>query len=79
MNIPSVDTTEFNNPVAPPKTRGEITATAGVWKDRQDIKKITRQHSRYALIASTAIKHKLTLKTQDAKHFKFINNLSVVN
>ena len=32
-----------------------------------------------ALIAATAIKHKLTLKTQDAKHFKFINSLSVVN
>ena len=32
-----------------------------------------------ALIAATAIKHKLTLKTQDAKHFKFIKNLSVLN
>ena len=32
-----------------------------------------------ALIASTAVKHKLILKTQDAKHFKFINNLSVIN
>lgn len=31
-----------------------------------------------ALIATTAIKHKLTLKTQDAKHFKFIKNLSVM-
>lgn len=31
-----------------------------------------------ALIATTAIKHKLTLKTQDAKHFKFIKNLSVI-
>lgn len=30
-----------------------------------------------ALIATTAIKYKLTLKTQDAKHFKFIKNLSV--
>ncbi|MBI2326233.1 hypothetical protein HYU91_02485 [Candidatus Collierbacteria bacterium] len=40
-----------------------IITTAGVWKDRQDIKKITRQHSRYALIVATAIKHKLTLKT----------------
>ena len=56
-----------------------IIVTAGIWKDRQDISKITRQHSRYALIASTAIKHKLTLKTQDAKHFKFIKGLSVVN
>ena len=32
-----------------------------------------------ALIAATAIKHKLTLKTQDAKHFKFIKNLSVLS
>jgi predicted nucleic acid-binding protein len=31
-----------------------------------------------ALIATTAIKHRLTLKTQDAKHFKFIKNLSVM-
>ena len=56
-----------------------IIATAGIWKNRQDINKITRQRSRYTLIASTAIKHKLTLKTQDAKHFKFIKGLSVVN
>lgn len=31
-----------------------------------------------ALIATTAIKYKLTLKTQDTKHFRFIKNLSVV-
>ena len=31
-----------------------------------------------AIISATAIKHKLILKTQDAKHFKFIKGLSVV-
>lgn len=46
------------------KTKWGIISTAGIWKNRQDINKITRQHSRYALIISTAAKHK---------------NLSVVN
>ena len=40
------------------KIKWGIIATAGAWKNRQDINKITRQHSRYTLIASTAIKHK---------------------
>ncbi len=31
-----------------------------------------------AIVAATAIKHKLILKTQDAKHFKFIKKLVVV-
>ncbi|MBI5356422.1 type II toxin-antitoxin system VapC family toxin [Candidatus Collierbacteria bacterium] len=31
-----------------------------------------------AVIAATAIKHKLILKTQDARHFKFIKGLAVV-
>lgn len=31
-----------------------------------------------AVIAATAIKHKLILKTQDAKHFKFIKGLAIV-
>ena len=30
-----------------------------------------------AIVAATAIKHKLILKTQDAKHFKFIKKLVV--
>jgi predicted nucleic acid-binding protein len=30
-----------------------------------------------AVIAATAIKHKLILKTQDTKHFKFIKGLAI--
>ncbi len=42
----------ISNLVATPKTQQGIVATAGIWKDRQDIKKTTRQHSRYGQIFS---------------------------
>lgn len=42
----------ISNLVATPKTKRGILATAGTWKNRQDIKKITRQHSRYGQVFS---------------------------
>ena len=42
----------ISNLVATPKTQQGIIATAGTWKNRQDIEKITRQHSRYGQIFS---------------------------
>jgi len=42
----------ISNLAVTPKGKQGITATAGIWKDRQGIKKITRQHSRYGQIFS---------------------------
>lgn len=42
----------ISNLVATTKSQQGIIATAGTWKNRQDIKKITRQHSRYGQVFS---------------------------
>ena len=42
----------ISNLAVTPQTRQGIVATAGIWKNRQDIKKTTRQHSRYGQIFS---------------------------
>lgn len=42
----------ISNLVAPAKSQQGIIATAGIWKNRQDVKKITRQQSRYGQIFS---------------------------
>jgi len=42
----------ISNLVTTTKSKRGIIATAGIWKNRQDINKITRQHSRYGQIFS---------------------------
>lgn len=42
----------ISNLVTTIKSKQGIIATAGIWKNRQDINKITRQHSRYGQIFS---------------------------
>lgn len=40
----------ISNLVATTKSQQGIIATSGTWKNRQDIKKITRQHSRFGQV-----------------------------
>ena len=42
----------ISNLVAATKSKQGIISTAGIWKNRQDINIITRQHSRYGQIFS---------------------------
>ena len=42
----------ISNLITPTKTQLGITATAGIWKNRKDTTKISRQHSRYGQIFS---------------------------